>query len=144
MGEDKNHRGGKMEPSITSATFSNVTVTNLTVISGINSLNLNSLAVNSGITAQTFSATSGTVNTFTVISGSSLQSLVGSSGTFTSIVLTSGDLAINQSGGTVDFRTSGLSVTRTITAGNSGAFAPLGFVAIKVSGNIVKIPFFTI
>jgi hypothetical protein len=37
-----------------------------------------------------------------------------------------------------------IGTTRTITAANSGPFAPLGFITVLVSGNSVKLPFFTV
>ena len=37
-----------------------------------------------------------------------------------------------------------LSTTKTNTAATSGPYAPLGYVTIQVSGNAVKVPFFTV
>ena len=37
-----------------------------------------------------------------------------------------------------------LTTTKTNTAATSGPYAPLGYISINISGNTVKVPFFTV
>ena len=55
----------------------------------------------------------------------------------------SGNFEFNRSGGTVQFFSGNTSLTRTETAARSGAFAPLGFLTVRLGTSNVKVPYFS-